>query len=100
MVRIRGRSNMGDVLKGDLMKHAMAVKAEQIARNVRALGLKVGDRDGGGSEYDLPVKVETSVTDRAKATVLLAHPSGLAVQAKHGALTKAASEAGMEVKAK
>jgi hypothetical protein len=44
------------------------------------------------------VRVDSYETDRARAEVWLAHPSGLAVQAKHGLLTKAASEAGLEVK--
>jgi hypothetical protein len=44
------------------------------------------------------VKVKLSTTDRAHAEVILAHPAGIAVQAKHGALTKAASQAGLEVK--
>ena len=98
MAKIQGRSDLSSILKGPLMARAMAVKAEQIARNVRSLGIKVGDHDGGPREYDLPVKVKHSVTDRAKSTVVLAHPAGLAVQAKHGALTKAAAQAGLEVK--
>lgn len=77
--------------------------AEEIADNVRSMGIKVGDRDGGSNEYDLPVKVYSGDTsgmrvDRASARVVLAHASGLAVQAKHGALTKGASAAGLTVR--
>lgn len=76
--------------------------AEEIADNIRSMGIKVGDHDGGSSEYDLPVKVYSSDTtgmrvDRASARVVLAHAAGLAVQAKHGALTRAASAAGVSV---
>jgi len=98
MGRIQGRMDMSDALKGPLMQRAIQVKTEQIARNVRALGIKVGDKDGGPREHDLPVKVEMTTTDRAHGRVVIEHPSGQAVQAKRGALTKAASEAGMEVK--
>ena len=100
MGRIQGPMDMGDALKGPLMQRAIQVKTEQIARNVRALGIKVGDRDGGRHEYDLPVNAEVTVTDRARGRVTINHPAGEAVQAKHGALTKAASEAGMEVREK
>jgi hypothetical protein len=37
-------------------------------------------------------------TDRAHAVVVLAHAAGDAVQAKHGALSKAAAEAGLDFK--
>lgn len=71
--------------------------AEAVAANVRELNIGVGDRDGGPREIALPVKVGNSTTDRATASVILAHPAGIAVQAKHGALTKAASAAGLSV---
>jgi hypothetical protein len=100
MGKIQGRSDMDDALKGPLMQRAMKVKADQIARAVQRQGIRVGDRDGGSRERELPVLVSSSVTDRAKSTVVLAHPAGLAVQAKHGALTKAAAEAGMQVRSR
>jgi len=78
---------------------AAATKAagEAVASNVRAMGIKVGDVDGGPHEVDLPVNVMMVQTDRAKALVTITHPAGLAVQAKHGALTKAAAQAGLDV---
>jgi hypothetical protein len=48
----------------------------------------------------LPVVVDQYTTDRRAASVTIAHPAGLAVQAKHGVLTRAASAAGLEVRAK
>jgi hypothetical protein len=85
------------IAKGAEMRALVEKAAEEIARNVRAQGIKVGDRDGGPLEYELPVKVKVTTTDRAHASVILAHPAGIAVQAKHGALTRAAASAGLEV---
>ena len=68
--------------------------AEKIAENARA---SAPDVEGIPGDIPLPVKVSEYKTDRVRATVWLAHPSGLAVQAKHGTLTRAASEAGLEV---
>lgn len=46
---------------------------------------------------DDPIEVNTYTTDRAAASVTIAHPKGLAVQAKHGTLTRAAAAQGLEV---
>lgn len=67
--------------------------AERVADNVRGLNIRV---EGLPGDIALPVKVVEQTTDRARAQVQLAHPSGLAVEAKHGALGKAALEAGLE----
>lgn len=68
--------------------------AHEIADAVRSQGITVGDVDGGSYEIPLPVKV---YDDGDKAAVALAHPAGIAVQAKHGALTRAAASKGFEV---
>lgn len=91
-----------EVAKSAPMDAAIKALAEEIAGNVKAQGITVGDRDGGSHEYPLPVKVYTDTTtnmrvNRARATVVLAHAAGLATQAKHGALTKAAAAAGAKV---
>lgn len=88
------------VLRSTGMHRATQDAAEKVAEGVRSQNIRVGDKDGGRHEYDLPVEVEMTTTDRAHAWVTLAHPAGLAVQAKHGALTKAAAEAGLDVKGK
>lgn len=49
---------------------------------------------------DAPVKVTSYTTDRATAVVAIAHPAGMAIQAKHGALTKAAASVGLTVRDK
>lgn len=61
-----------------------------LADEIHALGEKIGAAAGEGAE------VNHYTTDRAGATVGIPAVR----QAKHGALTKAASEAGLEVKAK
>jgi hypothetical protein len=61
---------------------------EAVADNVRALGIRVEHIPG---DIELPVEVDED------GTVVLVHPSGKAVQAKHGALTKAAAQAGLPV---
>lgn len=87
----------GEVLRSPQMQAIIAAKAEQIAASVRAAGITVGDREGGPREIPLPVEVSHDVTDRARSRVTLAHPAGMAVQAKHGVLTQAAAGSGFEV---
>lgn len=86
------------ILRSDAVAAATKRAAESVADGVRAMNIRVGDRDGGPRERELPVTVTMSETDRAHANVTLAHPSGTAVQAKHGALTKAAAQAGLDVR--
>lgn len=71
--------------------------AEEVADRVRARNITVGDDDGGKHETPMPVEVTVFTTDRAHANVTITHPAGAAVQAKHGALTRAAGEAGLDV---
>lgn len=85
------------LLKSSEMESAVKEATEAVAENVRAMGIRVGDRDGGPHETDLPVTTLMVTTDRAHGIVALAHASGDAVQAKYGALTKAAAEAGLDV---
>ncbi len=66
-----------------------AEAAEQVAENIRA---------------KVPADVEVTVTNttnrkgRPVSLVTIAHASGLARQAKHGTVTLAAAEAGLEVR--
>jgi hypothetical protein len=83
------------VLKSSDVKRAVEKAANDVADKVRQQGIRVVGIPG---EIELPVKVTIQETDRARASVALAHPSGKAVQAKHGALTKAAAQAGLRVK--
>lgn len=88
------------ILQSTEMHRVTQEAAEAVASNVEAQNIRVGDRDGGKHEDALPVKVSMTTTDRAHGVVSLAHPAGLAVQAKHGALTKAAAQAGLDVRGK
>lgn len=91
------KAGLGVILKSAAMRKMTEDAAEQLAENVRDQGIQVGAFKGSG-EIELPVTVGTGTTDRADATVILAHPAGIAVQAKHGALTRAASALGLTVK--
>lgn len=91
-------AGLAALLKSAEMHRLVEAAAEKVAENVREQGEMVGAFKGGSGEIPLPVKVSVTTTDRAHASVVLAHPAGAAVQAKHGALTRAASAAGLEVK--
>lgn len=52
------------------------------------------------SVADAEITVRAYTTDRAAAAISIAHPAGLAVQAKYGALTKAAAALGLEVRSR
>jgi hypothetical protein len=90
-------SAIGAVLKSSAVRSALKKKAEEIAGHVDDQGLRVGAFLGGQGPIDLPVRVTTDTTDRAVAFVTIAHPAGIAAQAKHGVLTRAASAAGVSV---
>lgn len=73
-----------EILKSDGMRRALHSLAEPAARNAQ-------------SSTDLPVTVTDYTTDRAVVSVAIAHPGGMAEQAKHGTLTRAAASVGLEV---
>lgn len=89
------RRGIGEVAKSPEMKALIHDLAEEVAENVRQLGIRV---EGVPGNIELPVKVTDSTTDRAVSRVSINHASGLAVQAKHGALSKAASAAGLRLR--
>lgn len=72
---------------------------------VRALVSSAAQSVAGAAKHttekgeELPVQVDSYTTDRAAASVTIAHPAGAAAQAKHGVLTRAAGSAGLEVTA-
>lgn len=93
-------AQIGARLKDDDVREAVRDLAEKVKDNVEAQGIRVGDRDGGKHEYDLPVTINSQTTDRAREVVTIPHAAGLAVEAKHGVLVKAASSVGLEVRSK
>lgn len=88
---------IAEVLKSREMRAAVDALAEEVAANARSQGVMVGAFKGSKGEIPLPVKVFESTTDRARASVQLAHPAGIAEQAKRGVLTRAASQAGLKI---
>ena len=91
------RSGVGVVAKSAQMMDAVEDAANRVAENVGAQGL-VATSGSAESPAAITAEVETSTTDRARAVVTISHPAGLAMQARHGVLTKAAASAGLEVK--
>lgn len=84
-------AGLAQALKSAEMAEAVRARADEVAENARGQGLTAS---GGES---IPVEVEEYTTDRAAASVTLAHAAGMGMQAKYGVLTKAAAEAGLEV---
>ncbi|MDV6271102.1 hypothetical protein [Rhodococcus globerulus] len=73
------------ILKSPEAQAACMELAKQVAGNVSV-------RDG------VDVLVRPYNSDRAGAQVIIAHPGGLGMQAKYGALTRAAASVGLSVK--
>lgn len=86
VTRVRlNRRGMRDLLTREETQQMLAGKAEAVAAAVQAAGIRVEGTPGGVA---LPVTVVTSAGEsRARSRVILDHPSGLAVEAKHGVLT-------------
>lgn len=74
-----------EMLKSAEVAAAVHELAQQVAANVQ------GVPDGA------EVVVDDYETDRAASSVTIKHAAGLALQAKYGTLTQAASAAGLEV---
>jgi hypothetical protein len=85
------------VAKSDAVRAEVTKVAEHVADMVRAQGHRV---EGIPGDVSLPVEVTSYTTDRARSSVTIKHASGQAVQAKHGSLTKAAAQAGLDVRSK
>lgn len=89
-----------ELAKSRAMRELVHDVAETVAVNARSQGVDV---EGIPGDIALPVKVYDDTTtglrtNRAVSRVVLAHASGLAVQAKHGTLSRAASAAGLRLK--
>lgn len=77
------------------MEMALEEAAHAVESNVQSLGIRV---EGVPGDVALPVEVFDG--DEGEAIVAITHPSGGAVQAKHGALTKAAAQAGLSLQSR
>lgn len=95
MSRVHLRPDWGRVI-GEKAAPGVRDAARAIQKTAYNSGVTVGDVDGGGHEYPLPVRIFHD--DDGTSRVALAHPAGIAVQAKHGTLTRAAAANGFEVR--
>jgi hypothetical protein len=75
---------------------------ERMAGPVEELANEIASHVDVGSVTDAKVGVMMSTTRKGwpVALVTILHPAGEAIQAKHGALTKAAAAVGLEIRAK
>lgn len=81
---------LAEILKSVEMKQLVHEEAEHIANIVRGHATI--------TTHGAEVKVEDYVTPtRATSAVVIAHPGGSAMQAKHGVLTRAAGQAGVDL---
>lgn len=84
-VRVKlNRRGMRDLLRSEGVQAMLAGKAEAVAEQVEAAGIRV---EGTPGKVALPVTVDVGAgTGRARARVILDHPAGIAVEAKHAVL--------------
>ncbi|QOC55873.1 hypothetical protein SEA_DIRTYBOI_11 [Gordonia phage DirtyBoi] len=83
---------------GEILKSAESANAvSDVAHKIRDL-VDADVNDDPDDEIDVIVTSHT--TDRAVARVTIAHPRGRELQAKRGALTRAAAKLGLEVRAR
>lgn len=83
------RGGVKAILKSDAVAAIVEAAAQSIAEDVRDI---VDD--------DMEVRVTPYDYDRAARNITIAHAGGLGMQAKRGALTRAAARHGLEVKKK
>lgn len=82
---------MTEMMKSDDVRAEVDSLAERVAVQLRPTMTKYA-----GAE----VEVQSYTTDRAAAAVVNKHPAALAVEAKYGAINRAAGAVGLEVREK
>lgn len=95
----RNSAGFAEILKSAGVRAEIQRAAEAAAASVAGQGLTASS-PGEDSPAQLSAEVSMGTTDRAHAAVTIKHPSALAMQAKHGVLTKAGAAAGLEVHAR
>jgi hypothetical protein len=79
------RRGMRDLLRSEGVQDDLGRRTAAVAGQVSEAGIRV---EGVPGRIPLPVTVDVRAGHgRARARVILAHPAGLAVEAKHGILT-------------
>jgi hypothetical protein len=76
-----------------LQSEDVALAVEELAETV-ASSIDETARNGD----PIPVRTGSFTSDRAGASVTLAHPAGIGLEAKYGTLSTAARAAGLDVK--
>jgi hypothetical protein len=82
---------------------AEVLKWETLAVDTMAAARRIAEGAHHTTRQGVTVRatvIRRRTTDRVGAVVALSHPAGAAIEAKYGVLAKAASAAGMPVKAK
>lgn len=72
----------------------------EFADTINDLANKIADQVRADVGEGVEVVVDTYTTDRGAASITIADPDGLAIQASTGALTRAAAANGLEVTSK
>ena len=92
----------GKKLRLDHPGIAGVLKSGEVASAIDGLTAAVASRASHTTARGtvIPVKTDSYTTDRAAGAVILAHPAGRSVEAKHGVLAGAAASAGLEVRSK
>ncbi|WP_229398179.1 hypothetical protein [Micromonospora okii] len=80
---------IAELLKSPEFAAVMTTKSAEVAAVVGAHQSIV--------RHEMPVTAEPYQTDRAAAEVTIEHAGGIGVEAKYGALTRAATATGLEV---
>lgn len=75
------RDGIGDLLRDRGVLRELERRGEEIADRARSAGIMVSGEPG---QDELPIRVVSSIgRTRARVRVVIAHPAGLAVEAKH-----------------
>lgn len=77
---------------------ARLLKSAEVDAALRKLADPIQNNAEGMVDPDIPIEQVSYTTDRAARAVMIAHPSGVALQARDGVLTRAAAMAGVEVR--
>lgn len=86
------RKGLRKLLTSERMQAHLGERAGAMAEQVEAAGIRV---EGQPGRIALPVTVTvTGRGNRARARVILDHPAGAAVEAKHGVLAASVDAAG------
>lgn len=83
---------MRELLRSEIIRADLHRRGEAVARQAKEANILV---NGVPGDDPLPVTVASHIgRSRASARITLVHPSGVAVEAKHGLLTRSLDAAG------